>query len=273
MSVSPSDRPTVDRRLLVVAAFILPALLLAAVLIAHVGAGLALEEATEDMAQLAGVHPLTGFVSTIGVVLWWSAAIVCLFASAVTVPRDPDGSQRSFLLWSGVITAILALDDLFLFHEDLAQRYLGLGQRHIVIAYATVAALYVARFRSVLRASPERWMLGLSVGLLAASLATDYIHERFIFDRTGEYVGGLVYVEDTLKLLGISAWSAFFIRHGYRAVLASLMVEVAAASPAQAATPQVTPAGGPASVAPPGARRPPPPAPRAAAGPSSPGRR
>jgi hypothetical protein len=198
--------------------FVPPLVLLGVVVVAHLTTGLAFEEAIEDPAGLIEFHPLTGVVSTIGVMAWWTAAVTCLFASAL-LPRRVGAARRSFLFWSGIVTATLVVDDLFLFHEDLAERYLGLAQRFVVIAYACVAILFVVRFRAIIRGAPDRWLLALAVGLLAASLATDYVHERVIFDRTGEYIGLVIFVEDALKLLGIAAWTAFFVAYAYRAVL------------------------------------------------------
>jgi hypothetical protein len=247
--MTPPTRPTAGRGALLAVVFGPLVLLLAVVLIANVTVGLAFEDVMEDPAGLFDFHPLTGVVSQLGILIWWSAAVACLVTAALIAPRGTSAPERSFLLWSGVITAVLVLDDLFLFHEDLAERYLGLGQRYIVVAYVVIAALYVARFRSVLTSAAERWLLAASVGLLAMSLATDYVHERVVFDRTGEFIGGLIFVEDALKLLGIAAWTAFFIRYGHLAVAASHRVSAAVAGHAGA------PAAGPAN-APPG-RHPP----------------
>jgi hypothetical protein len=192
--MTPRTGPTASRRALLAVGFGPVVLLLAVVLIANVTVGLAFEDVMEDPAGLLDFHPLTGLVSQLGILIWWSAAVASLVTAALIAPRGTGAPERSFLLWSGVITAVLVLDDLFLFHENLAERYLGLGQRHIVVAYVVIAGLYVARFRSVLRSAADRWLLATSVGLLAMSLATDYIHERIIFDRTGEFIGGLVFV-------------------------------------------------------------------------------
>ena len=35
---------------------------------------------TQDPAALGGIHPLSGFVSSLGVLLWCAAASICFFA-------------------------------------------------------------------------------------------------------------------------------------------------------------------------------------------------
>ena len=52
---------------------------------------------TRDIAVVAGVHPLTGMVSNIGILLWCAAAAICLFSSSVLRHRKRI-PESAFLL-------------------------------------------------------------------------------------------------------------------------------------------------------------------------------
>lgn len=143
-----------------------------------------------------------GAISNIGVLIWATAAAIALFSGAVVAARTSWRSPRAiFFVTGGLLTAILAVDDLFLIHES-ALGYFGVPQPLIYGAYGAMGiAFVVTSWRQILGARP---FLLLVAGLfLGASVVIDsFVHS----DDTLRIV-----LEDGAKLLGITAWSLFFV--------------------------------------------------------------
>ena len=156
-----------------------------------------------DPAVTLGGHPLTGAQSHLGVLVWCAAAAACLVSSASLRRTQIDKERASFLLWFGVITAALLLDDLFLFHENLAHRYLRLNEETIFAAYGLGVAVCAARFRRTIRRSPYPLLL-LALVFLGVSLSIDFFQDRW---QSPWRVG----FEDGFKFLGIVSWSGYLI--------------------------------------------------------------
>ena len=83
---------------------------------------------TRDVTAIANIHPLSGVLSNLGVLLWCTAAAVCGFASFFLRHAQPRSPSR-FLLSSSLLSVYLMLDDLFQLHENLLPRYLGLSEK------------------------------------------------------------------------------------------------------------------------------------------------
>ena len=166
---------------------------------------------TGDMASTLEANPLTGFVSNLGVLLWGASATACLFAAFVVRGRG-DARAFRFLLVSSVLSAYLTLDDLFLIHDDLAGRYLGLPEKAVfAILGVAVAAYFVAFRQDIVRTGPT--MLLLALGLFALSVALDL----FVVDSVSAG-HGMYFLEDGSKWLGVACWCSYWVRTSYQAV-------------------------------------------------------
>ncbi|HXV56946.1 MAG TPA: hypothetical protein VD704_03685 [Gaiellaceae bacterium] len=153
----------------------------------------------------------TGSLSYAGVLLWWSGAVAAALA-ALVLRADPRSVP---LAGVALLTAWLALDDLFLLHESFFPRR-GIPEHWVVAAYAVVGIAYVWLARAFLRRT--NWVLLLTAGgfLAASALADDRLH-------AGPW-------EDSANFLGIVGWSVFLLGTSY-----SLLRETAQAdSPSQA---------------------------------------
>jgi hypothetical protein len=157
---------------------------------------------TQDATALAKVHPLAGILSSLGVLVWWTSASVWLFCA--TLPDVPPRQAR-FCLSSALLSAYLALDDLFQIHESLAPVYLGIPEMAVYALLGVAVAAYLVRFH-------DQWLnrrglfLLLSLCLLAASVVVDGL-ERWLW-RLGHWT---YLLEDGLKWMGIVAWGAFCV--------------------------------------------------------------
>lgn len=176
-------------------------------------------EITRDLAAILAGHPLYGIQSTVGVLVWWSAAVIGLFAASVVHRTGGPSEVGSFLLWSGLLTALLAIDDQFMIHDDLAARYLGLRERDVVATYVILSALVILRFQRLIRRT-EWGLLAAALALFAASVAGDLLVQQDLGQLGNAQLADdwRNFIEDGFKLLGIAAWSAYLIRCSFSAV-------------------------------------------------------
>jgi hypothetical protein len=162
---------------------------------------------TRDMATLADVHPLTGALSNIGILLWCATAAVSLFTTAV-IWEHAEPRQVQFLLVFSCLTLVLLFDDLFMLHEYLAPVYLGLRERYIMLIYAAAVSGLLMAFRRVILTSGYG-LFGMALAFFAISVGVDRVH------YSQDAWSWLFLAEDGAKFLGIVGWSGYFIRHSY----------------------------------------------------------
>lgn len=165
---------------------------------------------TRDIATLVKVHPLTGFVSNLGIILWCAAASISTFA-AVEAHSRSDNRQAMFLGCFAALTTVLMLDDLFLLHEYLGPIYLGLRERYLMLVYAGLTGGLLIAFRKEIISS-EYPLLGLAFLFFAFSVGMDRIH------YAQNPRSWLFLVEDGTKFIGIAGWLAYFVRHSHRVI-------------------------------------------------------
>ena len=201
------------------AIFALPLVILVGVTIVVIVADLNVGDVTRDPVTILGGYPLVGAQSAFGVILWWFTVSVCLFTFALARSLGRSRSVRLFLLTSGLFTLLLAIDDQFLIHDDLASRYLGMREREVMAIYLLIAALYVIVNRAVIRRS-EWIILAAALVFFGSSIAFDYLVQMTMTSSESLGMGldwGML-IEDGLKLMGIAGWSAYLLRYSYFAV-------------------------------------------------------
>jgi hypothetical protein len=167
--------------------------------------GAPLAALTRDPTRVLGGLPWIGLMSNLGVLIWASAAAICCFGAAVLSERGAERRRIEFLWVSGVLTAVLVLDDLLQLHEGVVPRITGWPESAIVSVYPILFLAYLARYAATILAA--EWLLLLaSAALLAASIGIDAVF-------TGER---RAFVEDGSKLAGIVLWLAFYARTAQR---------------------------------------------------------
>jgi hypothetical protein len=167
----------------------------------------------DPMATLKG-HPLTGIQSTLGILVWCAAAGICFFSCLVLHRTQSNKRLCWFLLWTGVISSVLALDDMFLVHEDLAHRYLGVNEKVVFLAYGALVAWYLSRFRGNIR-NTEYLLLFVAFAFFGSSIVVDVLHHQWSS-------AWRIFFEEGLKLLGIVTWSGYVIRTCFHAIAAPI---------------------------------------------------
>jgi hypothetical protein len=161
--------------------------------------------AMRDMAATADVHPLTGVISNLGVLLWWAAAAICGF-SAFLCNRMGDVEGRRFFAGACALTAFLAIDDFFMLHDYLVPTYLHIGNKVVTLGIAIAALVFIAlSVRPLLRS--RYGMFLLAGALLATSLLIDDVFERLVTSYLGTW---RIALEDGFKFAGAACWLAYF---------------------------------------------------------------
>jgi hypothetical protein len=162
---------------------------------------------TCDPASTVEIDPLTGMVSNIGILMWTAAAAVCLFCWAL-LRKVPDKARFSkFVLFSGIMTLILVLDDLFLLHEDIFPCHLGIPQKFVLLGYMGLILVGIVVFgRTIL--GTDYLLLLIALVFFGLSVFVD------VFDHEIDaLIGGWRYLfEDGFKFLGIVGWLGYYWR-------------------------------------------------------------
>ena len=77
-----------------------------------------------------------GALSNIGILLWWTSTSICAFAAFLLRTATADLSRKrlgtAFLVYLSVFTGLLALDDLFMLHEEVLPVRLGVSEAGFV---------------------------------------------------------------------------------------------------------------------------------------------
>lgn len=160
-----------------------------------------------------------GLVSNFGVVLWASAASVCLFGAWLLRNRPDAQEPAMFLASAGLLSTVLLFDDLYLLHEEIVPERLHIPQPLVLAGYALLVAWFLVRFRRLIEQT-DFALLVLAGVWFAGSVLVDVLvtpEEFFIF---GDFAGRDL-IEDGLKLLGIVSWTVYLWRSATQTVRAA----------------------------------------------------
>lgn len=165
---------------------------------------------SRDMAAICNVKAAIGFLSNIGIFLWFSTTAICIF-SAIILKDIGHNKQLSFVWFffiSGLLTLWLGLDDVFLFHERLFPYYCHIPERVVHGGYALIVIFYLFFFKEQIMYT-DFILLFLSGFLLAASMFTDVF---FVYEGNEALFENETIFEDILKFSGITFWLGYFSR-------------------------------------------------------------
>ncbi|MGL4502867.1 MAG: hypothetical protein ACRCU2_27640 [Planktothrix sp.] len=163
-----------------------------------------------DPASVADWPFYLGMVTKFGILLWCATAAICLFTSLYLKHLSPSLKHQRFLLFGGLITTVLMLDDSFQFHEEVFPTYFGIPEKIVYLAYVIMVALYLVKFHKIILNSRYVVFLGLAFVCFALSILLDM---RAIIDLVEV---GLIYdrdralLENGFKLFGIVSWFTYF---------------------------------------------------------------
>jgi hypothetical protein len=175
--------------------------------------GLEMAYFTRDITAIADIPFYAGLVSQVGVILWSATAAVCLFTTLMLRLQKRNLSAQRFLFQAGILTALLLLDDVFLFHDSVFTEYLHIRQRYVFLLYLVLILGFLLLNLQVIL-EREYWILGVAFLLFGASLFIDNVHlyklEPFkaLITKSRSTI-----LEDAPKLAGIATWLLYFTRY------------------------------------------------------------
>lgn len=175
-----------------------------------------MRELTQDPTTVLDGPFYVGYVSNLGNILWAAAVAICAFVVLVLQRGDRDGARR-FFAWSGLFTAVLMIDDLFLLHDEVLPRHAGISGELYGILYVLSMAAYLVLFRWRLLAA-NYVLFGVALMFFGISVVVDLGSSALADVAPSNLV---LLVEDGAKVLGIGTWMAFFATTGRDALGAS----------------------------------------------------
>ncbi|MEO5569661.1 MAG: hypothetical protein ABIT08_11630 [Bacteroidia bacterium] len=161
---------------------------------------------TKDPVQIMGAPFYLGLFSNIGILLWCGTVVVCFYSRLFIPKTEVNKPVRIFLFFSGLITTLLMLDDLFLFHEELFPKYIGIPEKGVFVIYSNIILLYALLFRESIFKS-EYIILGMAFLFIGGSTFVKRIPMPIPEDT---------FLEDAVKLLGVICWFTYFSRLSFR---------------------------------------------------------
>ncbi len=172
----------------------------AIIVYAFAAAGIRLTLLSRDPSQVQEYPVYIGFLSNLGALAWCSAAAVCFFASWLLRVRKAPGEGGAFMLYMGVLSTALLVDDFFLLHEVVAPKYLHFPRDALLFLYVLLGAgLLIRHGKFILQSTPYVFLF-IGFGLLGVSMAMDLA-----------ILPGGTDVEDGAKILGIVAYAYYCV--------------------------------------------------------------
>ncbi len=190
-----------------------PAILMAAAVVVSERSGFVVSSLVRDPASILDVSPFTGMFSSLGVLMWGAAATLSYMGWAILRRQPGQSRQAGLFLWGALLTSLLCLDDLFLFHEEVFWELLRIGEKQFYLLYILLGAFGVIYYRKELARSEYLYLLA-AVGLLALSTGIDALRDPV---APWEHL-----LEEGPKWLGICAWLLFWAAHFYRTIVGQM---------------------------------------------------
>jgi hypothetical protein len=159
-----------------------------------------LDHFTQDPVAIMDQPFYLGLFSHIGILLWCATASVCFYTWRLL---SYDHPQRPFLLFSGLVTTLLMVDDLFLLHELVFPDYFHIPKNAVYLIYLNLLLAYAVVFRKELLES-ENVLLMVSALLIGSSQFVDLLPMPIPEDS---------FLEDAVKLFGIITWFLYYARY------------------------------------------------------------
>ena len=181
-------------------------ILVAMIVLVGLQLSIPMADLTRDPSATTGDSPFIGALSNFGVLFWCASVAICFFTFALLQTTGSLGRFSSFFLFGGLISFILLLDDLFLFHETVFPLYLNIPEKLVFLSYGLLIIGYVVRFRKLILKTDFIFLI-LAFGLFGLSIVIDLLELKIS-----------ILFEDGSKLFGIVSWFGYFAITCFRVV-------------------------------------------------------
>ena len=152
---------------------------------------------TEDPLQTAKFPWYTGILSNLGVILW-SVAIGCSFLGAILLSANRQ--KFWFLIASGALSTVLAVDDMFMLHDHVLPHRLHIPEKILYLSYGLIIVIYVFYFFRDIISDKSFVILGSALLFLGTSM---------VMDAAIPYTSLEKFIADSIKFIGIAFWLTY----------------------------------------------------------------
>lgn len=181
-------------------ALLLIGFLLGMIQFIHAWRDIPYENLVRDPNAIANLPKYIGFISQFGIFLWFASVGICFMGYFLIRGIESVNIKSKYLLYFGIFSLMLGLDDAYMLHEELAHR--GLYEEMFFGVYAVMLLVFILKFLKLFFQT-HFILLILSGFCLASSIAVDkYDHTLFLLD-------------DSFKVSGIVFWFVYFFRTVY----------------------------------------------------------
>ena len=178
-----------------------------------------IQDFLRDVTSLGDLPFYAGSISQLGLLLWSAATTLCLFTYFGLKRNDPSRKESlNFLLFAGLLSGYLLLDDAFLLHEELIPEYIKFMPEKAVILLLGTAMLAFLYFNRSEIIRNEYGLLALTYLFLGVSVFFDLIPNRF-YPGIEDIDSIEYFMEDGAKFLAIVTWVTFFVRYSFQQFL------------------------------------------------------
>lgn len=197
-------------------AVIVSIILLTSIALVSIFLNVPIHAMTKDVAAIGGIHPFSGFLSSLGIILWFAGGSICFFIATVLKNKSLMESV-SFLYATAFLSFYLSFDDLFQFHETIASAYFGIDELFVYIALALSLLAYLFVFKSLILKANYIFLV-FAFGFLGSSVLVDSLpYELLSSIGHWEFL-----IEDGFKWIGIVSWVLYCLDISYNALVLKL---------------------------------------------------
>jgi hypothetical protein len=166
----------------------------------HEHRGISYGDLTRDPNAIHNSPKYIGFLSNIGMIFWFATAGVLLFSAYFAQQNHQNKKVLFFLTNAFLLTLFLGLDDLFMFHDELAHR--GIREEYFYIFYAIWLLTILIFFRRMIKNTLYPLILVYGTVFGCSIIIDKLIAEAYL-------------IEDMLKFVGILNWSFYWTTSAY----------------------------------------------------------
>ena len=161
----------------------------------HVHRGISYGDLTRDPNAIHNSPKYIGLLSQTGMIFWFGTAGILLFSGFFVQQNHQDKKIFYFLTNAFLLTLFLGLDDLFMFHDELAHR--GIREEYFYIFYAIWLLTTLIFFRRMIKNTLYPLILVYGTVFGCSIIIDKLIAEAYL-------------IEDMLKFVGILNWSFYW---------------------------------------------------------------
>lgn len=186
---------------------------------------------TADPAQIYDGPFYGGFLSNLNILVWAWGAFACWFTFWFLTENGGEGEWIRFFRLAAILTTVLMLDDLYMFHEEVFPHYLFLpwitglepNEKFVICGYGIFTLWFLYTSRNTIRKTAWVHLLVACAILGAGVLADRGIAKQIFTDSKVR-----AFIEDATKFVGVVGWSLYFSGTG-RALIRSMVQRASAA--------------------------------------------